>query len=93
MAVKPIVNPNYHEVKIRADSWITRYACLDHPLKWTQNPPSEVKTDRISRLLGESDKWAARNSKVDLAYLASIWAPFCDENALRMMVDWNHWVS
>jgi len=24
MAVKPIVNPNYHEVKTKADTWITR---------------------------------------------------------------------
>ncbi len=47
----------------------------------------------ISRLLRESDNWAARNSKVDLAYLASMWAPSCDEDALRMMVDWTHWVS
>ena len=39
MAVKPIVNPNYHEVKTKADSWITRYACLHHPLRWTQKLP------------------------------------------------------
>ena len=38
MAVKPIVNPNYHEVKVKADSWITKYACLDHPLRWTLKP-------------------------------------------------------
>ena len=36
MAVKPIVNPNYNEVKSKADLWITRYARLDHPLTWTQ---------------------------------------------------------
>ncbi|KAF9240966.1 hypothetical protein DTO012A7_160 [Penicillium roqueforti] len=37
-------------------------------------------------------KWASRNTRVDLAYLASIWAPTCDQEALRMMIDWNHWV-
>ncbi|RYP24797.1 hypothetical protein DL765_000343 [Monosporascus sp. GIB2] len=46
----------------------------------------------IARVYKAGEKWAARNSKVDLAYLASIWAPTCDEEALRMMVDWNHWV-
>ena len=39
MAVEPIVNPKYHEVKAKADSWITRYACLDHPRRWTQKLP------------------------------------------------------
>ncbi|KAM0803199.1 Presilphiperfolan-8-beta-ol synthase [Usnea florida] len=67
MAVKPVVNPNYREVKTKADLWITT-------------------------LLRESDKWAARNSKADLAYLASMFAPSCDEDALRMVVDWSHWV-
>lgn len=28
MAVRPVVNPNYHEVKIKADSWITRFPVL-----------------------------------------------------------------
>ncbi|RHZ53952.1 hypothetical protein CDV55_104405 [Aspergillus turcosus] len=67
MAVKPVVNPHYHEVKPKADAWITRIISAD-------------------------DKWASRNSRVDLCFLASIWAPYCDEEALRMMVDWNHWV-
>ncbi|KAL3483007.1 Presilphiperfolan-8-beta-ol synthase [Aspergillus germanicus] len=67
MAVKPVVNVHYHEVKPKADSWISRVILAD-------------------------EKWASRNSKVDLCYLASIWAPYCDEEALRMMVDWNHWV-
>ena len=26
MAVRPIVNPYYHDVKPKADSWITKYA-------------------------------------------------------------------
>ena len=44
------------------------------------------------RIMQADDKWAARNSKADLAYMASIWAPSCDEEALTMMGDWNHWV-
>jgi hypothetical protein len=39
------------------------------------------------------EKTSQKNSRVDLCYLASIWAPNADEEALRMMLDWNHWVS
>ncbi|KAL8867966.1 MAG: hypothetical protein Q9174_005311 [Haloplaca sp. 1 TL-2023] len=67
MAVRPIVNPYYHDVKPKADAWITKIIQAD-------------------------EKWDAKNRKVDLCYLASIWASSCDEEALRMMVDWNHWV-
>jgi len=38
------------------------------------------------------EKTSQKNSRVDLCYLASIWAPNADEEALRMMLDWNHWV-
>ncbi|KAL8970703.1 MAG: hypothetical protein Q9183_001390 [Haloplaca sp. 2 TL-2023] len=68
MAVRPVVNPYYHDVKPKADAWITKIIQAD-------------------------EKWDAKNRKVDLCYLASIWASSCDEEALRMMVDWNHWVS
>ncbi|KAI5921858.1 Presilphiperfolan-8-beta-ol synthase [Camillea tinctor] len=37
-------------------------------------------------------KWAAINQKPNFGYMASIWAPTCDEEALEMMVDWNWWV-
>jgi hypothetical protein len=67
MAVKPVVNPHYHDVKPRADAW-------------------------IAKIMGADAKWSQRNSRVDLCYLASIWAPECDAAALRIMVDWNHWV-
>ncbi|KGO75960.1 Terpenoid synthase [Penicillium italicum] len=46
----------------------------------------------IAEIIQADEKWASRNTKVDLAYLASIWAPTCDQEALRMMIDWNHWV-
>lgn len=36
---------------------------------------------------------AARNVKVDLCFLASIWAPNASEDRLVMMLDWNHWVT
>ena len=40
-----------------------------------------------------SEKQAARNSRADFTYLVSWWVPDCDAEALRNMVDWNHWVS
>ncbi|KAI0169616.1 Presilphiperfolan-8-beta-ol synthase [Hypoxylon sp. FL1284] len=46
----------------------------------------------ISRLMNWDEKTSAKNTRVDLCYLASIWAPEADEDALRMMLDWNHWV-
>ncbi|KAI4254073.1 MAG: hypothetical protein LQ352_003319 [Teloschistes flavicans] len=67
MAARPVVNPFYHDVKPKADSWVTKVIDAD-------------------------ETWDSKNRKVDLCYLASIWAPSCDEEALRMMVDWNHWV-
>lgn len=94
MAVDPVVNPHYHKVKPKADSWIQRYASIDLG-RWRMPLQAKVeigKPDFEIRVLQADDKWAARNTKVDLAYLASIWAPYCDEEALRMMVDWNHWV-
>ncbi len=54
--------------------------------------PNELDVHCTSRILRVDDKWAAKNSKVDLAFMASIWAPSCNEDALRVMVDWNHWV-
>ena len=39
------------------------------------------------------EKQAERNSRCDFAYLVSWWAPDCDAEALRNLVDWNHWVS
>lgn len=38
------------------------------------------------------DESAARNSRMDLCYLASVSAPDADEEALRVVVDWNKWV-
>ncbi|KAI9369035.1 isoprenoid synthase domain-containing protein [Aspergillus egyptiacus] len=47
----------------------------------------------ITEVIQADEKWSSRNCRVDLAFLASIWAPTCDEVALRMMIDWNHWVK
>lgn len=54
--------------------------------------PNEVQVDLANRVLQADDKWVARNSKADFAYMAAIWAPSCDEEALRLIIDWNHWV-
>lgn len=35
---------------------------------------------------------AAKNSKVDLCFLASIWSPIASEDRLKIMLDWHHWV-
>lgn len=53
---------------------------------------NEVQIDLANRLLQADDEWAARNSKADFAYMAAIWAPSCDEEALRLIIDWNTWV-
>lgn len=41
----------------------------------------------VFRVMEKDEKWGQRNSRVDLCYLASIWAPHADEDALRMMLD------
>lgn len=38
------------------------------------------------------DEWAAKNSKMDFCYLASVFAPHADEEALRVVVDWMEWI-
>lgn len=50
-------------------------------------------TSSAIRIMDKDEKWGQRNSRVDLTYLASIWAPSADEDAFRMMYDWNHWVG
>lgn len=42
--------------------------------------------------MGFDKATAQRNARVDLCYLASIWAPNAPEDRLVMMLDWNHWV-
>ncbi|KAF7956989.1 hypothetical protein EAE96_004311 [Botrytis aclada] len=54
---------------------------------------AKAKGDRwIARVMNFNKAVAARNSKVDLCFLASIWAPDAPEDRLVMMLDWNHWV-
>ncbi|MCJ1268539.1 hypothetical protein MMC22_008427 [Lobaria immixta] len=45
----------------------------------------------IKRVLHADEKWAAKNTKADFAHLVALWAPYCDEEALRMMTDYNNW--
>ncbi|KAI0111201.1 Presilphiperfolan-8-beta-ol synthase [Nemania sp. FL0031] len=55
------------------------------------------------RIKPQADAWATmvydldvhmakRNAKVDFAYMSALWAPYADEEAYRMIIDWNHWV-
>ncbi|KAF7913584.1 hypothetical protein EAE99_010610 [Botrytis elliptica] len=54
---------------------------------------AKARGDRwIARIMNFNKAVAARNSKVDLCFLASIWAPDASEERLVMMLDWNHWV-
>ncbi|KAM7200837.1 Presilphiperfolan-8-beta-ol synthase [Naviculisporaceae sp. PSN 640] len=56
---------------------------------------AKLKAERdawIADAMNQDSTWAARNAKVDLAYLASAWAPDADEDLMRTIMDWNHWV-
>ncbi|KAK3354057.1 isoprenoid synthase domain-containing protein [Lasiosphaeria hispida] len=56
---------------------------------------TKVKTQAdawITRVMKKDEAWAARNASVDLAFLASCWAPGAGDEGLRVVVDWNHWV-
>nr|AHY23930.1 terpene synthase [Hypoxylon sp. E7406B] len=45
----------------------------------------------IAKLLKMDEKASVKNSRVNLCYLISMWAPTADDEALRMMLDWAHW--
>ncbi|ORY57507.1 isoprenoid synthase domain-containing protein [Pseudomassariella vexata] len=45
----------------------------------------------IASVLGYDEKAAHRNSRADFTYLVSFWAPNGDAEALRTLVDWQHW--
>jgi len=45
------------------------------------------------RVNDKDAKWAAKNAKVDLAFLAASWTAHSDEATLNHAMDWNHWVS
>ncbi|KAF7596078.1 hypothetical protein BBP40_003340 [Aspergillus hancockii] len=97
MASKALVNPNYEVVKKQADTWIARLAS---PLPRVSGTGCSERihsfwtwfANSTASVIGATDKWTSRNVRVDLAYLASTWAPYCDAEALRVMIDWNHWV-
>lgn len=87
MATKPTVNPHYFQVKAEGDRWISKYATYAPDLSLF-HACSNIEY----RLMNFDKDMTAKNTKVDLCYLASIWAPTADAEALRMMLDWNHWV-
>lgn len=56
---------------------------------------SKVKRESeewIAEILRLDEKAARRNSKADFTYLAALWIPDADEEALRVVVDWLHWI-
>ncbi|KAI8306178.1 Presilphiperfolan-8-beta-ol synthase [Colletotrichum sp. SAR11_240] len=46
----------------------------------------------IASVMKYNEVEAAKNSKVDLCFLASIWSPIASEDRLKIMLDWHHWV-
>ncbi|KAF4826986.1 Cytochrome P450 monooxygenase BOT4 [Colletotrichum tropicale] len=46
----------------------------------------------IASVMTYDEAEAAKNSKVDLCFLASIWSPIASEDRLKIMLDWHHWV-
>ncbi|KAI3393167.1 hypothetical protein diail_4655 [Diaporthe ilicicola] len=46
----------------------------------------------IADLLEMDEKAAKKNSKVDFAYMTAIWSPTSNAEALRTILDWNHWI-
>ncbi|KAH8668900.1 isoprenoid synthase domain-containing protein [Xylariales sp. PMI_506] len=47
--------------------------------------------DWVAKSLGYSEKQSKRNAKADFTYLVAHWSANCDAEALRTMVDWQHW--
>ncbi|KAI0007135.1 isoprenoid synthase domain-containing protein [Xylariaceae sp. FL0662B] len=46
----------------------------------------------ISRVFNLTEEKARKNAQADFAYMNAIWAPKADDIALRVMIDWHHWV-
>lgn len=44
------------------------------------------------RVLKGDDRMAIKFDKLDIAFLVAMWSPYCDEEALAVMTDWNNWV-
>ncbi|KAF5491209.1 Presilphiperfolan-8-beta-ol synthase [Colletotrichum fructicola] len=51
-----------------------------------------VGDEWIAIVMKYNEVEAAKNSKVDLCFLASIWSPIASEDRLKIMLDWHHWV-
>ena len=50
-------------------------------------------TSPATRIMEKDGIWAQKNSRLDYCYLSAIWAPYADEEALRVILDWNNWVD
>ena len=57
----------------------------------TSSGPLISRSFTLSRTLGLTPKQSIRNSKADFTFLVSWWAPNADAEAIRTMVDWQHW--
>ncbi|KAI1159663.1 terpenoid synthase [Nemania serpens] len=52
----------------------------------------QVKAEGDSWIMNMDEKTNAKNMRYDMCYFCSICVPTADEEALRMVLDWNHWV-
>lgn len=62
----------------------------------SQYLPTLLQTSRTktsSRVFQFDETAAKKNVKADFALMCALSAPYADEEALRMMVDWHNWVS
>ena len=80
------VGKKWQELTTKALSHVLESLHLQIELKLTCCPVTPCRVMNFNKAV------AARNSKVDLCFLASIWAPDAPEDRLVMMLDWNHWV-
>lgn len=46
-----------------------------------------------ARLLQPDNRWFEKWKSTDFPWMCAIWTPYCDEDSLQMIVDWNSWVS
>ncbi|KAK4444001.1 isoprenoid synthase domain-containing protein [Podospora aff. communis PSN243] len=67
---------------------------MSHPIRINPHYSNVKHTSdaRIAHTMMKDAKWALKNAKVDLAFLASAWCYTCDESTLGVSMDWNHWV-
>ncbi|KAJ5408226.1 hypothetical protein N7509_002109 [Penicillium cosmopolitanum] len=47
----------------------------------------------IKQLLQPDNRWFEKWKSTDFPWMCAIWTPYCDEDSLQMIVDWNSWIG